>query len=216
MSGRTRIKICGITDVDQALEIISLGVDALGFIFVKESPRSIEPEIVREIVRKMPPFVDAVGVFMNEDPDLVNDISQYCRLSLVQLHGLEHPDYCQTINLPLLKAFRVKSDVHSSLFEPYSDIAKGFLLDTFREGQAGGTGEAFDWKMVEGLTLPRPVILAGGLHPDNVGEAIRTVRPFAIDANSGVELEPGKKDMASVKRLIAAVRQTDQPDSGMA
>lgn len=209
MSGRTRIKICGITDADQAQALIALGVDALGFIFVKESPRGIAPEVVREIVRKMPPFVDAVGVFMNEDPDLVNDISQYCRLSLVQLHGLEHPDYCQTILLPLLKAFRVKPDTEAAVFAPYGDLAKAFLLDTYQEGRAGGTGVAFDWQIVEKLALSRPVVLAGGIHPANVGEAIRIVRPFAIDANSGVELEPGKKDLALVKRLIAEVRKAD-------
>ena len=205
MTGRTRIKICGITDLHQAREIVAMGVDGLGFIFVKESPRYIDPEEAREIIRNIPPFVDAVGVFMNEDPDLVNDIAQYCDLTMAQLHGSEPPDYCKTISCRVLKAIRVRPETSSSVFAPYFGVVKGFLLDTYRQGQGGGTGETFDWHLVEGLELPGPVVLAGGISPDNVSAAIDIAKPFAVDVNSGVESAPGRKDLAKVQQLVREV-----------
>ena len=206
MNSRIRIKICGITDPHEAAEIAALGVDALGFIFVKESPRYIEPELARRIIGSLPPFVDAVGVFMNEDPDHINDMVHYCKLTLVQLHGSEPAEYCETINSRIIKAFRVKEGMKPTAFAPFSGLVSGFLLDTYRKGQAGGTGETFDWEMVEGLGVPGPVVLAGGLGLDNIADAVNRVRPFAVDVNSGVEFKPGRKDLDKVRELVRLVR----------
>ncbi len=202
---RVRVKICGITDPLEAAEIAALGVDALGFIFVKESPRAADPEAAREIIAALPPFVDAVGVFMNEDPDHVNDMVRYCRLTHVQLHGSEPPEYCRTIDARILKVFRVGKDAPAPAFSQYAGLVDGVLLDTYRKGVAGGTGETFDWEMVGALELPAPLILAGGLGPDNVEAAIRTVCPHAVDLNSGVETAPGRKDIAKVRQVMAVV-----------
>jgi len=203
--GRTRIKVCGMTDPLATNEIIKMGVDAIGFIFVQNSPRTVEPEKVYEIIKKVPPFVDTVGVFMNEDPDLVNDIVQYCGLTMVQLHGTEPPEYCQSINCRTLKAVRVQGTTSLSSFEPYFDVVNGFLLDTFDRQAAGGTGKTFDWKMVPEWNLPLPVVLAGGLSPDNVLDAIGAAQPYAVDVNSGVEVCPGVKDLDKVQVLVNTV-----------
>jgi phosphoribosylanthranilate isomerase len=211
MTNRTRIKICGITEHCDTQAIIQQGVDALGFIFVKESPRYILPESAREIIRKLPPFVDTVGVFMNEDPLEVNDIAQYCGLSFVQLHGSEPPEYCETIAAPIIKAFRVQSQ--ESLFcEPYAGIVKGFLFDAFDKEKAGGTGETFDWQLLEKMEIRTGIILAGGLSPENVGAAIAAVRPYAVDVNSGVERSPGRKDLGKISQLMAEVKKADQQE----
>jgi phosphoribosylanthranilate isomerase len=205
---RTRIKVCGMTNQAEAEAIVALGVDALGFIFVRSSPRFIEAEKVRKIADCLPPFVNLVGVFMNEAAALVNDIARSCGLTMVQLHGDESPDYCRAMIRPVLKAFRVREEALPD-FEPYRGAVKGFLLDTYRTGQAGGTGETFNWDVVNHLTLPGPLVLAGGLTPDNVGAAIRQTRPLAVDVNSGVETSPGKKDLTLVRRLFAEVRTAD-------
>ena len=202
---RVRVKICGMTDPLEAAAIAALGVDALGFIFVKESPRAADPEIARKIIAALPPFVDAVGVFMNEDPDHVNDMVRYCRLTHVQLHGSEPPEYCQTIDARILKVFRVGPGAPAPAFSQYAGLVDGVLIDTYRKGVAGGTGETFDWEMVDSQELPAPLILAGGLGPENVEAAIRTVRPHAVDLNSGVETAPGRKDIAKVRQVMAAV-----------
>lgn len=208
MQKRTRIKVCGITNLKNAQDIISLGVDGLGFIFVKDSPRYIEPELARDIISELPPLVSTVGVFMNDDPDLINDIVQYCGLSLAQLHGSEPPEYCQTILCEVIKAFRVKEDL-ADPFPPYHDVVKGVLLDTYRADKAGGTGECFDWNAVDSFSLTRPLFLAGGLSPDNVYEAIHSVNPFAVDVNSGVEFEPGQKSIELVKEFVSQVKRAD-------
>ena len=209
MSNRTRIKICGITEHCDTQAIIQQGVEALGFIFVKESPRYVLPETAKEIIRKLPPFVDAVGVFMNEDPNEVNDIAQYCGLSLVQLHGSEPPEYCETIACPVIKAFRVKNR-ESLVYGPYLDIVKGFLFDTHNKEMAGGTGETFDWQLLENMEIPAGIILAGGLSPENIGAAIAAVRPYAVDVNSGVENSPGRKDLEKIIQLTAEVQKADK------
>jgi phosphoribosylanthranilate isomerase len=205
---RTRIKVCGITDPAEAQAIAALGVDALGFIFVAASPRCVTPVQVRDIVATLPPFVHAVGVFMGQEQAWVEEVSHSCGLSMVQLHGQEPPAYCRAISLPVLKAFRVRPEALPDL-AAYGQSVKGFLLDTYRSGQAGGTGATFDWGVVDQLALPGPLLLAGGLTPENVGHAIRQTRPFAVDVNSGVELSPGRKDLEAVRRLVLEVRQTD-------
>ncbi len=210
MHSRTRIKVCGITSAEDANNAIEAGVDALGFIFVESSPRYISPEKAKEIIAQLPPFIHYVGVFVDNDPIEVEEIIDYCGLSFVQLHGKEDAEYCQKLAhaatpCKIIKAFRVGSKSLAADFKPYEDVVKGFLLDTYVDGQEGGTGKAFDWSIVESLNLQLPVVLAGGLTPENAAEAVNAVRPFAIDVNSGVESEPGKKDIGLLRTLIQRV-----------
>jgi phosphoribosylanthranilate isomerase len=194
-------------DVEMA---VRFGVDALGFIFVKESPRYISPEKVREITANVPPFVNTVGVFKNEDPALIHEIVQYCGLSVVQLHGSEPPEYSETISCEVIKAFQVHAELRPEHLEPYAGVIDAFLFDTYQKGTAGGTGETFDWQLLNKLAPPGPVILAGGIGPENVRAAILAVRPFAVDVNSRVELEAGIKDMEKVRALVEEIRKVDQ------
>jgi phosphoribosylanthranilate isomerase len=215
MAARTRVKMCGITNLYDAEEGVRAGVDALGFIFVEESPRYILPEDAREIISELPPFVDCVGVFVDRDPIEVEEIIAYCGLSYVQLHGSEDPKYCERLarsSAPckVIKAFRVSGDSHADLFSPYEEVAQGVLLDTYSKGIAGGTGLVFDWTIISRLNLQLPLILAGGIGPENVREAISLVRPFAIDVNSGVERAPGQKDYDKLHALMEQVRLADQ------
>ncbi|MCK4839675.1 MAG: phosphoribosylanthranilate isomerase [Desulfobulbaceae bacterium] len=211
MVKRTRIKVCGITDRADLVHAVAAGVDGLGFIFAEKSPRRIEPEKARELIKSVPPFVDAVGVFVNEDPDVVTDIIKYCGLTMVQLHGQENIDYCQLMPVRVLKSFAVSSDTDGAEMAAYSGVAAGYLLDTYHKAMAGGTGQTFDWNLIDGLQIPGPVFLAGGLGPENVGAAISAVRPFAVDINSGVETAPGCKDHAKITALVEAVRRVDLP-----
>ena len=206
---RTRIKVCGITRPEDALAAVEAGVDGLGFIFVEKSPRNIDPEQAREIIRLLPPFVDAVGVFVDAEATVVEEIAHYCRLTLVQLHGNESPGYCRNLPLSAVKAFRVGADFDGTAFVPYESCVSGFLLDTYHKDMAGGTGETFDWALVQQLEPARPVILAGGLNPENAAAAIEQVRPYAVDVNSGVESAPGRKDMVRLEQFIRQVRETD-------
>ena len=209
MEGRTRIKICGMTDLVRVREAVAAGVDALGFIFAPASPRRLEPEQARELISSLPPFVDAVGVFVNEEQGMIRDIAQYCGLTMVQLHGDEDPAFCRAMPVRVLKAIRVGEQSRAADLAPYRGAVSGFVLDTYRRGQVGGTGQTFDWQLVAQLAPPAPVILAGGLTPDNVAAAISQVRPFAVDFNSGLETAPGRKDPALMRRAVAAVRQAD-------
>ena len=214
MHRRTRIKVCGITTVEDAEEAIRQGVDAIGFIFAEQSPRYISPEKAKEIAARLPPFIHLVGVFVDGDPVEVQEIIDYCGLTHVQLHGKEDDEYCRKLAQAatpcrLIKAFRVGSHSTAADFQPYEDSVKGYLLDTHVEGQEGGTGKVFDWKLVESLGLRQPVILAGGLSAENIGEAIRVVQPFAVDVNSGVEDEPGRKNHQKIMELVAQVKAID-------
>jgi phosphoribosylanthranilate isomerase len=193
-------------DVELAVQF---GIDALGFIFVKESPRYISPEKVRKIAADVPPFVHRVGVFKNEDPAIVHEIVQYCGLSVVQLHGSEPPEYSETISCRVVKSFRVQADTAPEFIESYRGAVDGFLFDTYQKGAAGGTGKTFDWQILRKFSPPGPIILAGGIGPDNVREALLEVKPFAVDVNSKVEIEPGIKDMEKIKALIEEVRKVD-------
>jgi len=213
---RTRIKICGMTQMAEARAAVQAGVDALGFIFFAKSPRNITPDQAREIIATLPPFVDAVGVFVNEELDHVRELVQYCGLTVVQLHGIESPEYCEKVGGRILKAFSVRPGEGGGLepanglaFAPYADKVKGFLLDTFHPAVAGGSGQAFDWDLLANSRPPGPLILAGGLSAANVGEAVRRVRPFAVDVNSGVEVAPGIKDIEQIRQVVAEVRRAD-------
>ncbi len=209
MAVRTRIKICGMTkksDVDLA---VRLGVDAIGFIFVKSSPRYISPEDARQIAASVPPFVDMVGVFMDEEPSSIHEIISYCNLTVVQLHGSETPDYSEAISSIVIKAFRVRPEMTPMDLAGYQNVVDGFLLDTYQKGVAGGTGQTFDWQLANKLSPPGPLVLAGGINPENVGAAIQAVRPFAVDVCSGVEIEPGVKDVEKMKQLMEEVSKAD-------
>jgi phosphoribosylanthranilate isomerase len=209
MAARTRIKICGMTKKSDVELAVRLGVDAIGFIFVKSSPRYISPEDARLIAAVVPPFVDIVGVFMDEDSASVHEIIDYCNLSVVQLHGRETPAYSASISGRVIKAFRVHPGMTSEDLAGYKGAVDGFLLDTYQKGVAGGTGQTFDWQLANKLSPPGPLVLAGGINPGNVGAAIHEIRPFAIDVCSGVELEPGVKDVEKIKQLMNEVNKAD-------
>lgn len=208
---RTRIKMCGTTRLEDALAAAQYGVDALGFIFYPKSPRSIAPDQAAEIVEQLPPLVDRVGVFVNASIEEAVTVAGV-GLSYLQLHGNESADYCRQIRsrLPfcrLIKAFRVGESSCPEDFTPYNDCVDAFLLDTYVQGTSGGTGQVFDWSIIDNLGLERPVFLAGGLSPDNIQSAIAAVHPFAVDVNSGVEIRPGVKDSARLRELIRLVYQ---------
>jgi phosphoribosylanthranilate isomerase len=214
MNNRTRIKMCGTTNIEDAREAVHSGVDALGFIFVEKSLRHISLEKAREIVACLPPLVEMVGVFIDRDIQEVVEIIRAVGLSCVQLHGSEDPGYCRQIAqmaapCKVIKAFRVGLNSREEDFLKYNEVVRGFLLDTYIKGQAGGTGQVFDWRLIKGLNLQRSVILAGGLRPENVLEAIQAVRPFGVDVNSGVEITPGIKDHRKLHELIVQVRLAD-------
>jgi len=198
-----RAKICGTTSLDDALLCADEGADALGFVFYPRSPRFVTPEVVRAIVRRLPPFLVTVGVFVDEPPERVNEIADFCNLDRVQLHGKETPDDCARIERPLIKAFRVQAGVPI----PFADYrASAFLLDAYVADVPGGTGKRFDWTRAAEAKQHGRLILAGGLTPENVAEAIRTVLPDAVDVVTGVEASPGRKDPEKVRRFLRNVR----------
>ncbi len=212
VSGRTRVKICGMTRAEGALFAVSEGVDALGYIFYPKSPRCVDKENAQKIIQSLPPFVDAVGVFVNATlTELEKTVS--IGLTAIQLHGDESPDFCKELGqllpgITLLKAFRVGSDIKPADFCKYDGVVDGFLLDTYIKGAKGGTGEVFDWSIIEQLSLTKPVILAGGLGPENVLEAMRSASPYCLDGNSGGETGPGIKDQGKIAQVMSIVRQT--------
>ena len=208
---RIRIKMCGITNLEDATAAVEAGVDALGFIFYEKSPRNIDPKLARIIIEQLPPFVDTVGVFVDRDREEVEEIIHFCSLGYAQLHGQESPKYCERLArfaapCQVIKALRVGSHLQAADITPYNDYVKGFLLDTYQKGVKGGTGQRFDWSLIEGLKLQRDFILAGGLDAESVQEALERVRPYALDVNSGVEATPGQKDHKLIKKFIRQVR----------
>lgn len=199
-----RVKICGITNLDDALVAVEAGADALGFVFFKGSPRHISPEQAGAVIRRLPPFVQIVGLFVNEEQATVNAIADQCGLDIVQLHGDESPDYCRAVKRRIIKAFRVKDE--SVLNDIASYPVASCLLDAWSPAAYGGTGTTFNWEIAAKAAAEQTIILAGGLTPENVAEAIATVRPYAVDVSSGVESAPGKKDAALVNSFIRSCR----------
>lgn len=199
-----RVKICGITNLEDALMAVEAGADALGFVFFQGSPRNISPEQAAIIIRRLPPFVQTVGLFVNEEPAKVNTIADQCGLDLVQLHGEESPDYCVAVKRRIIKAFRVKDATSLDAMANYRVAAS--LLDAWSPAAHGGTGTVFNWEIAARAATSHCIILAGGLTPENVAEAIATVKPYAVDVSSGVESAPGKKDAGLVSRFIKATR----------
>ena len=203
-----KIKMCGITNVDDARVAVEAGADALGFVMYRKSPRFVEPAVVKAIVAGLPPFVLPVGVFVNEEPDRVRTLMDDCGLALAQLHGDETAPYCQDLGRPVLKALRLKDRGTFLALAEFSGRAnvRGFLIDAFSDQAYGGTGQTVDWGLAQEVAQSMPVVLAGGLTPVNVAEAIARVRPYGVDVSSGVELSPGKKDHRKVKAFIHAAR----------
>jgi phosphoribosylanthranilate isomerase len=199
-----KVKICGITNLEDALMAVEAGADALGFVFFQGSSRFITPENVAAITCHLPPFVQTVGLFVNEESAMVNSVADNCGLDIVQLHGEESPDYCRAVRRRIIKAFRVKDAFSLDTISDYR--VAGWLLDTWSPVAHGGTGTTFNWDIAAYAAASRPIILAGGLTPENVAEAVVTVRPYAVDVSSGVESAPGKKDAGLVRRFIKATR----------
>lgn len=205
---RVRIKICGVTRLEDALAAAQLGVDALGFNFWPGSKRFVTPEAAGRIIDRLPPFVVPVGVFVNQTEEELRAIAAESGIQVFQLHGDEPPELCGRLHLPVVKAIPV--DQVRSLSRLLSYEVQAFLLDTPSRG-FGGTGKPFDWSLAEGVSEVAPVILAGGLTPANVADAIRAVRPWAVDVASGVESAPGVKDPEKMSRFVAAVREVHLP-----
>ena len=202
---RIKIKVCGTTNLKDALFAVDSGADAIGFIFYKKSPRYILQKDAKDIVAKLPPFVETVGVFVNETSDRVNRIAEQCKLTAIQLHGDESPAFCRRIKRRVIKAFRVK-DTNS--FKGMADYdVSGFLLDSYNDESKGGTGKTFDWNLALRAKKQGPIILAGGLNPYNVYTAIHRVKPYGVDVCSGVEKSPGIKDSVKIDEFIKSVRK---------
>jgi phosphoribosylanthranilate isomerase len=210
-SSKTKIKICGITNLEDALLAVNLGADDLGFNFYEKSPRYIAPEKAKEIIAELPANVMKIGVFVNESVERICEISAIAGLDAVQLHGDEDDRFIDAVHimcgLPVIKAIKVTPDFSAK--DAAHSNAEAVLLDKFSPKEHGGTGETFDWNIAKQVSASvERVYLAGGLTPENVGEAIRTVRPYAVDVCSRIESEPGKKDAAKLKQFIDAVRKT--------
>ncbi|MCQ9208425.1 MAG: phosphoribosylanthranilate isomerase [Omnitrophica bacterium] len=204
----TRIKICGITNVEDATWVANLSADYLGLVFAKESKRKVNLENAQEIARVVPPYIQKVGLFVNQEPDLVNKILELYKLELLQFHGEETPQYCQQFKgkAKIIKAFRIKDEESLSQISQYD--VDFYLLDAFIEGEQGGTGENFNWDLaLKVKEFGRPIFLAGGLKPDNVVEAIKKVEPFAVDVSSGVEASPRRKSVELMQEFINKVRK---------
>ena len=195
-----KVKICGITNKEDALYAAGCGANALGFIFYEKSPRYIEPDDAKTIIAALPPFVTTVGVFVNKDFNDIRDITLLTGVTVVQLHGDESPSYCNLVEGKLIKAIRVKN--YSSIEGLKKYDVDVFLLDSFDKNSFGGSGLTFDWKLAEKAKQYGKIILAGGLTPDNVEEAVKKVVPYGVDVNSGVEKKPGIKNKNKVKEFI--------------
>jgi phosphoribosylanthranilate isomerase len=204
----TAVKICGITRVEDALAAAQAGAHAVGLVFHPASPRCLEPEAAARIVRELPPFVTAVALFVDAEAEAVRSVLRAVPVHLLQFHGAEPPEYCTAFGRPYLKAVRVRPGVDLLQYAARHAAAKGLLLDAFTDGAPGGTGQSFDWSLIP-ARLPLPIVLAGGLTPDNVGEAVRRVRPWAVDVSSGVEREKGIKDAAKIAAFIRGARDAD-------
>jgi phosphoribosylanthranilate isomerase len=204
---RTRVKICGITREQDLVAATTAGADAVGFVFYPPSPRFLATVRAAELARRVPPFVSSVGLFVNPEPGYVREILAEVPIDLLQFQGDESPEFCQQFGIPYLKVARMRPGLDLVEFARAFASARGLLLDAYVEGY-GGAGQVFDWSLVP-QNLPLPILLAGGLTIDNVGSAVRTMRPWAVDVSSGVEMAKGIKDAAKIAAFIAAVKSAD-------
>ena len=205
---KTRIKICGLTREEDVDAAVAAGVDALGFVFYPSSPRYVSPQRAAELAQRIPPFVDVVGLFVNESPEAVHAVCAALPISLLQFHGDEDATYCRQFARPYLRAARVRPGLDLVEFARAFPDARGLLLDAFVDGYGGG-GDVFDWTLIP-PDLPGFLVLSGGLTATNVGEAMRRVRPVAVDVSSGVEMGKGIKDHSKIAAFVAAVRKADE------
>lgn len=212
--GRTRIKICGITRIEDGLAAAQLGADAIGLVFYGRSLRNVTPEQARAIAEALPPFLTTVALFVEPTAAEVEAVIQAVRPDLLQFHGDETPEFCGSFDRPYLKAVRVRPELDLLQYAARFAEAQGLLLDAYVEGEAGGTGHRFDWGLIP-QNLPKPVVLAGGLEPGNVAEAVRAVRPWAVDVSSGVEAGKGLntlkgiKDAAKIAAFVNEIKEVD-------
>ena len=204
----TRIKICGMTQVQDIRFAASRGADALGLVFYEKSPRNVTLQKAMELMKGISPFVTVVGLFVNPTEDEVRSVLQCVPLDVLQFHGEEPAKFCASFGRPYLKAIRVRQGVNLVQYAADYAGAQGLLLDAYVEGTHGGTGESFDWALIP-HDLPLPVILSGGLHADNVAMAIKQVRPYAVDVSSGVESAKGIKDSTRISAFINEVKNID-------
>lgn len=200
----TRAKICGITNVEDALHAAECGADALGFVFYPASPRNIAAETAADIIQQLPAFVTTVGLFVDAEPEFVRSVQCTVPLDLLQFHGEESEQECRSYETPYIKAIRMKEGIDLAAQCDKYRSSRGILLDAYVAGKAGGTGEVFDWKRIP-QQLEKPIILAGGLTPSNVQLAIQSVTPWAVDVSGGVEQAKGKKDPALVSAFMKGV-----------
>jgi phosphoribosylanthranilate isomerase len=205
----TAVKICGLTRVEDAIAASRFGAHALGFVFYPPSPRNIAPAAAAEIIRRLPPFVTAVGLFVNSEAGEIVRVLNEVPLDLLQFHGEESPDFCLQFQRPFIKALRVRPGLDLLQYAHHFKGARGLLLDAFVEGMHGGTGAGFDWNLIPS-ELPLPVVLSGGLNAGNVAAAVRHVRPCAVDVSSGVESAPGVKDARKMAEFFQGVRDADR------
>ncbi len=205
---RTRVKICGITSERDALAAVEAGADAIGLVFYPPSPRAVDTKRALSVVRRLPPFVSVVGLFVDAAPEEIHRVMENVPIDILQFHGEESPQVCAGYGRPYIKAIAMREgvDLHRAT-ETYA-AASGLLLDTYRQGQPGGTGALFDWDRIPATLAPR-IVLAGGLDPDNVETAVRRVRPYAVDVSGGVEREKGVKDPAKMAAFMRGVRRGD-------
>ncbi len=203
-----KIKICGITNLEDAEAAVAAGADALGFVFYAKSPRSIEPAVAQRIIAQLPPFVLPVGVFVNHDQETIRNVFDECGLALAQLHGDETPTFCESLGRPVLRALRLRDRGSLLALAEYKGRmgVRGFVVDSFSSETYGGTGQTVDWSLAYEVAQAAPILLAGGLTPGNVQEAVRRVQPYGVDVSSGVEGSPGKKDHEKIRAFAQTVR----------
>lgn len=203
-----KIKICGITNLEDAEAAVAAGADALGFVFYSQSPRCIESAIAKRIIAQLPPFVIPVGVFVNHDQETIRNVFDECGLAFAQLHGEETPTFCESLGRPVLRALRLRdrgSLLASAEYKGRMGV-RGFVVDAFSTEAYGGTGQTGDWSLAREVAQAAPILLAGGLTSNNVQEAIRQVQPYGVDVSSGVEKSPGQKDHEKIHTFTQAVR----------
>ena len=205
---KTAVKICGVTRIEDAIKAAHHGAHAIGLVFYEPSPRYVDPDTAARIVRALPPFVTPVGLFVDAPAEEVRRISRKAGIQLIQFHGSETPELCAGVGLPWMKAVRVRPGVDLLQYARDFESAQALLLDAYQEGLHGGTGATFDWALIP-PSLPLPIVLSGGLNPDNVRDAVRAVRPWAVDVSSGVEASKGIKDEAKIAAFIQGVRDVD-------
>jgi phosphoribosylanthranilate isomerase len=203
----TRIKFCGITRIEDLNDAVSLGVDALGFVFCAQSPRNLSLTSAQALLSACPPFISRVGLFMNAEAGTIEHIISSVHLDLLQFHGEEPEEFCTLFNMPYIKSIAMGGIRDYERCSAYPS-ASGLLLDSNQLGMPGGTGEVFDWQKIPS-NIQQPIILAGGLHADNVNKAIQTIRPFAVDVSSGIESSKAIKDQQKMKQFVSAVRAAD-------